>query len=169
MTMNSLEKFVRDNSSLFEEEPPIGHFERMGQKIKRKPAKMATLRWGLSIAASIAILLSVGIVWKYAAKPNETTICENTDDIKFCYLNKMNIVAVQIEALVQGFDQWSREELMNDVLEIINIANGDFESELPDDLPDEIIREILLDYYSHILESLESMANHLEIIMKSES
>ena len=74
--MNSLEKFVRDNRILFDEDPPAGHFERFQQKMTQKKTKTITLPLGLSIAASIAILFTAGILWLNSAKQDETLVCE---------------------------------------------------------------------------------------------
>ena len=166
--MNSLEKYLRDNKSLFDQEPPAGHLERFEQKMKRKPTRIIAMRQIIAIAASIAILLSVSaLAWQHFKKLDETLICENAGDIKNCYLKKMNIVAGQIDALTQNFDQFSRQQLMNDVIDIINIANDDFENELPEELPEDVARTILTDHYNQILESLELIVNQLEVVNNS--
>ena len=167
--MNSLEKYVRDNRSLFDEEPPAGHVERFQQKMRRKTAKNVALRRVLSIAASIAILTTAGIMWLYREKQAEIKVFENASDMKICYLEKMNMVAEQIELLTTDFDNASRQQLINDVHDIINIANDDFESELPEELPEDVAKVILSDYYRKILESLELIVHQLEIVKNNES
>ena len=156
--MNRLEEYIRDHKNLFDEEPATGHFERLQQKMTRKPAKTIALRWSISIAASIAILLSAGIMWQNSSKQNGTMICENAIDLRICYLDKMNVVANQIEMLIRDFDFWEQQEVMNDVQNIIISVDNDFESELPEELPDHIAKEILADYYRQNLEGLEMIA-----------
>ena len=150
--MNRLEEFISNHKSQFEEEPLAGHFERLQQRMNRKSGRTIALRWGLSIAASIAVLFTV---WQYAAKPNETMLCENATDIKICYLDRMEAVAGQIEMLVREFDQWERQEVMNDVQYLIDAVNSDFESEIPEELPEDMAKAILADYYRQNLEGLE--------------
>ena len=160
--MNSLEQYISQHKSLFEEEPAAGHYERFQEKMKRKSAKIITLRRFVSIAASIAIILTAGMMWQYVGKQNGAMlICENVSDMKICYLDKMNVVAGQIEALTKDFDRWELLEIMNDVQNIIDAA-GEFESELPDELPDDMVKSILSDYYRQNLEGLEMMVEAIK-------
>jgi hypothetical protein len=154
--MNRLEEYIRDNKSLFDEEPPAGHFERMQQKMSRKSGKIIALRWSISIAASIAVLLTAGVIWQNAGKQNDRIIlCENVSDMKICYLDRMYEVAGQIERLVTDFDPWDQQQVLDDVQNIIDTVSDDFESEIPEELPDDMAKAILSDYYRQNLESLE--------------
>ena len=164
--MNRLEEYIRNHKNLFDEEPATGHFERLQQKMtSSQQAQNLTakrmLRWTISIAASIAILLSAGLIWHNSVKPNGTLVCENAPDMKICYLNKMNVVASQIENLIMDFDQWDRQEIMTDVQNIIASADGDFESELPEELSDHVAKAILADFYRQNLEGLEMIVNSI--------
>jgi len=150
--MNRLEEFISNHKNLFDVEPPTGHFERLQEKMNPKSGRIIALRWGLSIAASIAVVLSV---WQYTAKQNGMMICENATDMKICYLDRMNEVASQIELLIRDFDQWDRQDVMNDVQNIIDTVKDDFESEIPEEVPDDVAKAILADYYRQNLESLE--------------
>ena len=166
--MNRLEEYIRNHKSLFEEEPAAGHFERLQQKKSAVGTKLHLvqksnfLRRGISIAASIAIILSANLIWQNSVKQNGTLVCENATDLKICYLDKMNIVAGQIEALIRDFDQWDRQEIMNDVQNIIASADSDFESELPEELPDNVAKAILSDYYRQNLEGLEMIERRVK-------
>ena len=150
--MNRLEEFISNHKDLFDEEPATGHFERLQQKMSQQDQRIVILRWGLSIAASIAIVFAL---WQYAPNQNPILPCENAADMKICYLDRMDAVANQIEALVKDFDQWDRQDVMNDVQNIIDAVHSDFDIELPEELPDEIAKEILSDYYQKNLEGLE--------------
>ena len=163
--MNRLEQYIRDRENLFDEEPAAGHFERLQQKINRQSRRVAILRWSISIAASIAILLFAGIVWQHAGKQdNRTIMCENTGDMKDCYLNKMNAVADRIEMLTKDLDPWDRQQVMIDVQNIIDIAGSGFENEIPEELSVKEIKSILSDYYRQNLESLETVEKDLKIM-----
>ena len=159
--MDNLEKYICDHKSLFDEEPAAGHFERLQEKINHNNVKIIPLRWSISIAATIAILLSAGIVWQKSVKQNELTSCENASDMKICYLEKMNTVAAHIEELIKDFDQWNRQDVLNDVQDIIDTVNDDFESEIPEELPDDMVKAILSDYYQRNLEGLEMIVESI--------
>ena len=154
--MNRLEEYIRDHKRLFDEEPAAGHFERLQQKMTRKQGRIVAMRWTTSIAASIALLLTAGILWQNAGRKNENMLlCDSVIDIKMCYLDRTNVVAEQIESLVTDFDLWDRQDVMNDVQNIIDATDSYFESELPEELPDNMAKAILADYYRQNLESLE--------------
>jgi len=160
--MNRLEQYIRDHKSLFDEEPAPDHFERLQQKMNRKSRRITALRWSISIAASIAIVLLVGIGIQHIGKRDiGLIVCENAVDMKDCYLYKMNVVAGRIEKLTKDLDPWDRHQVMTDVQNIIEIAGSGFESELPEELPACEAKLILSDYYRQNLESLERIADEL--------
>ena len=160
--MNRLEQYISDHKSLFDEEPATGHFERLQQKMNRKQGRMIALRWSISIAASVSILLSAGVLWQYTTKQNDViALCENASDIRICYLDQMNAVAGHIGELIRDFDQWDQQEVMTDVQNIIDTANSDFESEIPEELPDDMAKAILADYYRKNLEGLERIVKSI--------
>ena len=174
--MNRLEEYIRNNKNLFDEEPATGHFERLQQKINHKTlqttkcrnaerhtATTKILRWSISIAAFIAILFTVGMIWQYVGRQNSVImVCENANDIKICYLDQMYAVASHIEELVSDFDPWDQQEVLTDVQNIIEAADSDFESELPGELPDDVAKTILSDYYRKNLEGLERIVQSIK-------
>ena len=163
--MNKLEQYINDRKRQFEEEPPSGHFDRMQKKINHKFMRISVLRWSISIAASLAIVFFAGNVWQSARKQHDKTmVCENAIDMKNCYLNRMYAVANRIEALSTHLDQWDRQQVMSDVQNIIDLADSDFESEIPEELPDDKVKLILSGYYRQNLESLEMIGKTLEMI-----
>jgi len=161
--MNRLEQYIRENKSGFDEEPATGHYERLQKKMNRKSGRIAALSWSISIAASIAIVLAAGIIRQQTKKQGDGIIaCENTIDMKSCYMNKMNAVAGQIGLLSKDLDPWDRQQVMADVQNIIDVAGSGFENEIPEELPEHETRLILSDYYRQNLESLELIANRLK-------
>ena len=154
--MSRIEQYIRDNRNLFDEEPEAGHFGRLQQKVNRRYQKITVLRWSVSIAASIAVLLSV---WQYGTKQNEILMCENASDIKICYLDKMMVVAGEIETLIVDFDQWDRQDVMTEVQNLIEATtDGYFENELPKELSDDMLKTILAEYYQRNLDGLQLIA-----------
>jgi DNA-binding FrmR family transcriptional regulator len=160
--MNRLEKYISDHKNQFDEEPSTGHFERMQQKMNRKSGQISRIRWSISIAASIAVLLLAATMWQHKGKQDDrTVVCENSIDMKTCYINRMNTVAGQIEILSKNLDSWDRQQVMTDVQDIIDAAGSGFESEIPKELPEHEAKTILSDYYRQNLESLETIAKEL--------
>ena len=158
--MKKLETYINENQHRFEEEPNTGHFNRFQQKTNRK-RNLTIVKWSVSVAASICILVSAGIMlYQYDSHGNNLAMsCENARDIRACYLNKMNALAEKIETLTQDFDQWDRMEVMLAVRNIIDSTTNSFlESDLPDELPKERARIILSDYYQQNLQGLELIA-----------
>ena len=163
--MDSLEKYIRENKSRFEVEPEAEHFERMQKKMKAKSSssgkRFVAIQWGISIAASIALIFIVSnIVFQNTTK--QIITCENAINMKICYLEKMYTVAGQIEELIVDFDQWDKQLVMSDVQYIIETVNSDFESEIPEELPVDIAKVILSEYYRHNLESLEMIVESIK-------
>ena len=160
--MNKIEEYIRDNKNLFDEEPASGHLERMRRKMNHKPKRIAVFSLSISIAASVAIVFLAGIILQNTKrKDNMTATCENAVDMKLYYLEKMNDVANRIEVLTKDFDSLDQQQVMADVQNIIDMADSDFESELPEELPENQVKEILSDYYRQNLESLEMIESEL--------
>jgi hypothetical protein len=163
--MNRLEQFIRNHKSRFDEEPATGHFERLQQKMIRKSKRVAALRWNISIAASFALVFLTGIVWNYSGEQDDRmALCENAADMRVCYLNRMNTVAMQIEMLIKDFNAWDQQQVMNEVQNVIDTAGSGFEYELPEELPENEAKQILSGYYRQNLESLEMIAEELRIM-----
>ena len=156
--MNSLKEYIKENKSKFEEEPLSGHFERLQGKMKRKPHNKFVLRWAISVAAAaVTLLILLDIVLPFSEKQkNIITIsdCENSNDVKLCYLSKMDSIANLIEILTKNLDQSVQQELMNEIYNIIEIASTGMD-ELPKELPEDRAKAILANYYKQNLESLE--------------
>ena len=163
--MNRLEQYIQDRENRFDEEPPVGHFERLQQKIDRKSRRTVMMRWSISVAASVAIIISAGIIFQHTGKQNvELTGCENTDNMKLCYLDKMYDVAGQIDSLTMNLDPWDRMQIITDVQNIIDMADSGLENEIPEELPTNEANLIFSDYYRQNLESLEMIVEDLKIM-----
>ncbi len=161
--MKNLEQYIRDNKHLFDEEPETGHFERLQQKMNRADRSIIMLRRTVAIAASVMLLVSIGILYPYITKSDGMAMtCESSDNMKLCYLDKMNDAADRIKVLTEGFDRWDRQQVLEDVESIIEATNDGLETELPDELPDEAVKSILSDYYQRNLESMQMIVQNLE-------
>ena len=164
--MKNLEIYINQNRNSFEDEPNAGHFKRFQQKTARK-RHLKIVKWTISVAASICILVSAGIMlYQYDSHGNGNNVamsCENAIDIRACYLNQMLALAEKIEAMTQDFDQWDRMEVMLAVRMIIeSVTSGFLADELPRELPEERRRTILSDYYQQNLQGLNLIAQAVQ-------
>jgi hypothetical protein len=160
--MNRLEQFISDNRPAFDEQPPNGHKERLQQKINLQHRKTIAFWWTAGIAASVAILITAGLFWTMPDTTNTELLCENSANMQYCYLEKMDAVASQIEVLVKDYDPWDRREVMDNVQEIIEATQGkELENELPPELSAAEHKAILADYYQHNLSSMEGIVYSL--------
>ena len=160
----NLEDFIKNNIDEFDtEEPRDGHFERFAERINKKHRKITILRWSASVAASVILLATVGILRQNPHQSDRVSIaCESTENMKQCYLEKMNDVAIRIDMLTKDFDQWTRQQVMDEVRDVIEATQTDIDNEIPPELPDDKIKFILSDYYRHNLENLNTIATSLE-------
>lgn len=162
--MSDLEKYIKENKNNFEEEPAANHFQRFKQKMKHKTRKRRGLQWTFTVAASLLLIVTAGIFIRN--NQNQDLLisdCESAENMKICYIEKMNAVANRIELLTKDFDEMHRQELLNDVQNLIEEASGNFDKELPEELPEDKARAILSYYYKQNLESLEMIEEKLSI------
>jgi len=161
--MNKIEQYIHENKILFEQEPPSGHWERMQQKMNQKPYRRNFLQWSMSIAASVAIICAAVFVFQYVKKTNDSTmVCENTPDMRSCYLSKMNLIAGKIAILTKDMDPRDQQQVLSAVQSIIGMAQNGIENEIPKELPNTETRSIVSSYYKQNLESLESIEQRLK-------
>ncbi|GHV26033.1 hypothetical protein FACS1894176_05950 [Bacteroidia bacterium] len=160
--MSHLEQFIRDNRLAFDEQPPAGHRERLEQKINQQHRKTIALWWTAGIAASVAIVIFAGLFWQQPSITNTELLCENSANMQYCYLEKMDVVAGQIEELIKDYDPWDKQEVMDNVQEIIEATQGtDLADELPPELSAAEHKAIISDYYQHNLSSMEGIVYSL--------
>ncbi len=158
--MKKLDQYIKDNRAAFEEEPAAGHYGRFQEKLARANSKRKIIVFAqLAVAASIAVLLSIGFFSQRMPGDNNNriTVCENADNMQSCYLSKIDDAAAEIQALTEGMDSWSRITVTTEVENIVRSAN-DIASLLPNALSEEESNGILSGYYQNSLESLQTIA-----------
>ncbi|MDR2847595.1 MAG: hypothetical protein LBV39_00670 [Bacteroidales bacterium] len=164
--MNNLEEYIRKNKSMFDEEPETGHFERLQEKLYHRNRQHKTrtmLRWSVAAAASIALVFATGIYRQHDSPISpEYAHCETSDDMKMCYLDKMNTVADEIRLLTGNLEPWDREIVMEDVENIIEATHNSLANELPEELSPEALHSILADYYRTNLQSMQNIVETLK-------
>jgi hypothetical protein len=161
--MNHLEEYIKQNKNQFEEEPENGHFERFLEKQNRRHHTRVMVRWSIAIAASVALVFAVGVHRQQdVPAPPEAVLCENADDMKMCYIDKMNTVADEIRQLTNHLEPWDRKIVLNDMQNIIEATHNGLVNELPEELAPEARHTILSDYYRKNLESMQNMVEVLK-------
>jgi hypothetical protein len=158
-----LEHFIKNNLPAFDEEPATGHHERLQtrrEKIHRR-TKIFTISQ-IAAAACIATVFAVNMLW-YNHTPvarQNMLLCENINDIKSCYLSKMNDVSMQIMEIVPTLDNIDPGEVMEEIDNLLAI-DDEIEQELLNELSDEEATAVLIDYYQDNLENLQALAKLL--------
>ncbi len=158
---DTLDEFIKNNREAFDEEAPVGHYERfcMRMQSEQRYKKAVQLYMQIAVAASLVILFSLHVFLIHNQPENNkiATICEQTVDMKSCYRNKMDNLAVQIQALAQNMDAWNRQIVYDEVENIITSVD-DIEYMLPYEISEQETKQIMAEYYQQSLESLENIA-----------
>jgi len=167
--MDKLKTYIERHRPQFDtEEPAAGHLERFEAKLTAAQQPIATRRivkhWNLyAVAASVLLLISLGINWFSSSEQHENPpieICDDPATMKYCYLNRMNDTARLIDELTQNIDPFEREIIQMEVASIIE-DNQSFDEELPSELSPERAQAIMSDYYRHNLEALQGIVQIL--------
>ncbi len=163
--MDKLKTYISSHREAFDNETPReGHFERFEAKFSRKEG-LRVHYWQWAAAAVVVLSLSAGLwLWQQPAVPTDngqvTVLCENSADMKSCYLGRMYETAGIIEELSEKLDPYTRGDVQMEVAGIIG-ANQFFEQELPEELPEKESRKILSAYYKQNLATLQQIAEAL--------
>lgn len=164
--MDRLKTYIDHHREAFDDEMPrAGHVERFEKKLERSTPHRVAFRLVWAAAAAIVIFLSAGLwLWQPFGSSSGpvTVICENTDDMKSCYLSQMYETAEVIDRLSAQLDTFTRGDMQMEVADIIQTSRR-FDRELPESLPEQETKEILSDYYKHNLAALQQIAQALTI------
>ncbi len=153
--MDSLKQYIKTHQEAFEqEEPNAGHYERFREKQHRKKV---VGWWSIAAAITGIIIATVFVTSTFLRTP---TKCENSTDMKACYIGRMHEVAANIDALSQNLDLVTRSDLQTEVLYIIE-ENETFDEELPKELTAKQTKKILAAYYNNNLNSLLEIEERL--------
>jgi hypothetical protein len=162
--MDILKKYIEENRQAFDcVEPTNGHFERMFEKAANQKNKSkfnySKAFWSYSIAASLLLALTLGIVFTHLSKKTENSelLCTNAKNMKRCYIRQMENVASNIENLSKKYDEFTKDDINTEVKNIIEMSHY-FEYELPQELSNAKKAAIMSDFYQHNLNTLQDIA-----------
>ena len=166
--MENLDKYIHDNLAAFDEEPTNDHYQRFQNKQqKTQRRKTVFLTTQIAIAASLLLFITIGLFPTREQVDKITIVCEESDDMKACYLSQMYDIAAHIETLTKDMDSWSKEIVDSEIFFIINAAK-DAETYIPEELPAEESKQILAACYQQKVEGLQGIVelvnenNHLK-------
>ncbi len=162
--MDPLKTYIDKHRAAFDEEAPrAGHFERLRQRqqVPAKRRRAFRLQW--AAAASVLLFLSAGLWWLSRPEPVTgpvTVLCEDSGNMKACYLRQMEATAEAIDKLSEKLEPFVRDEVQTEVSDILD-NNRAFDRDLPEELSDKEAKEILSDYYRYNLEVLQRIARQI--------
>jgi hypothetical protein len=162
--MDTVKKYIKENRQAFDcEEPKNGHFERMFEKVANQKSKNAKSFFSYSIAASLLLALTLGIVFTHLSKKPENSelFCANAKDMKQCYISQMENIASNIENLSKKYDEFTIDDINTEVKSIIEMSHY-FENELPQELSNTKKNAIMSDFYQHNLNTLQDIAMRIK-------
>jgi len=164
--MENLDKYIHDNLAAFDEEPTNDHYQRFQNKQqKTQRRKTVFLTTQIAIAASLLLFITIGLFPTHEQVDKITIVCEESDDMKACYLSQMYDIASHLETITEGMDVWNRQIVDNEVNSIINSID-DIEFYIPEELPTEDRKQILAGYYR---QNIETLQNIVELVAENNS
>ncbi len=169
--MNELEKHIREQRMLFDtDHPREGHEDRFRQKLERLPSRRLNGRHILQIAASLAIILTSGIVLvklnKSGDKTARTEIPAAILEADMYYTSQVNARYDQIRDF--SFDDSDEKAVLLDELGDLDAYHQQLMSDLEANPDDDRVINALIRHYQVKLEIMDQIIMQLNQI-KSET
>ncbi len=165
--MNRLEDQIRQQRMLLDsDQPHNGHEERFRQKLGRVPERRLNLRYTLQIAASVAILITSGILIVRLNKSgekqamNEVPVVIQEADAYFA--SQVNTRFDQIREF--DFIQSEEKALLLDELKELESHHQQLIEDLKANPGDERVINALIRHYQLKLEVMDQIITHLNQI-----
>ena len=155
----NLEDFIKTNIDEFDtEEPRDGHFERFAERINKKHRKITILRWSASVAVSVILLATVGIL-----RQNPIPVCNFSDEVvelQNYYESTLNAEIDRVEKLIAMADFDIRTDMAHDIAQI-KIETGQIPSDICGDSGDNAVA-VLVEFYQNRITALRYMSGIIE-------
>jgi len=175
MKKDSLEQFIQDNRKQFDTaEPDIAIWSKIVKELPKEETKVINFRRILSIAASVVVLLGMGVLIGLQIAPTSNdhlaTIAPEFQEVEQFYNNKVNY---QLAKLAKYQEEVSDPLIQQDLEELDQWMDQLHEQllEVPKNQKEEIINAIIKNYKTkfQILERvLEHAQEHEELGIESE-
>jgi hypothetical protein len=172
--MSDLEKYIIENREEFSsDEPDTGHFDRFSKKMQagKRPAMKVRFRHILQIAASIAILLSSGIVIVKSSKgKSKMAIIEvpaQYQETQNYYTHQVNSRYNEIESM--NFSEEEEKEMLLKELQEMDIYYQDLLVDLNANPGDERVISALIKHYQMKMLVMDQIIDQLKQFNQTKS
>ena len=150
-----LERAIRDNKEVFEEEPLNGHFDRFDAKLDKMHKKQKTMGWKtyLQIVASVLLVaLIVNQVQSYLGNEQEplslSQISPEYSEVEFYFIASIeNNILAWNKLVSEGFISGEEQEMMNTEMEEFDQMYKELQAELQANPDDKRVVNAMLRYY----------------------
>lgn len=169
--MKELETYIREQRALLDaEHPREGHEKRFLQKLNRRPARSLKLRHALQLAASVAILVTSGLV---IVKLNKSGDERARQEIPAAVMEAEMYYASQVDSRVErirefNFANAEEKAILLDELDDLDSYHQQLLSDLSANPTDERVMNALIRHYQIKLEIMDQIIMQLNQI-KSET
>jgi len=172
--MSDLEKYIIENREKFTaDEPDAGHFDRFSSKMQdgKRPVRKVRFRHVLQIAASIAILLSSGIVIvksnKGKAKMAGLEVPAQYQETQNYYIHQVNNRYNEIESL--DFSEEDEKEMLLKELQEMDTYYQELLVDLNANPGDERVISALIKHYQMKMVVMDQIIEQLKEFNKPKS
>jgi hypothetical protein len=165
--MNDLEKYIIENRTRIDmADAPGGHFKRFRKRLQhnRKPVvRRINFRHALQIAASLAVIITSGIVivktGKGGNKMAENVVTEEFQEVRTYYTSQVNDRYEDIAAI--PFDSEDEQEILLKELSEMDDYYNELLKELNANPGDERVMNALIQHYRIKLQVMDQIIEHL--------
>jgi len=173
-----LEKTIRENKAIFEEDAPEGHFERFEQRLNRQKIRplYKQRKFYLQIAAAIIFVLLVGNqVRMYMQVPDEqpvtlSNISPEYGEAEFYYTSAIDQGMRHWEKLTaDGVISSEEQEMMQQEIDEFDATYKRLQKELAANPEDERVINAMLELYQTRLSIINLIIDKLEDIKKQKA
>lgn len=172
--MSDLEKYMIENREEFNsEEPGEGHFDRFSKRLKeaKRPVRKVRFRHVLQIAASMAILLSSGIVIVKSSKgKTKMAVVEvpgQYQETQNYYIHQVNSRYSEIETL--NFSEDEEKEMLLEELREMDVYYQELLSDLNANPGDERVISALIRHYQMKMYVMDQIIEQLKEFNQSKN
>lgn len=165
--MSDLEKYIIENRKKFTaDEPDTGHLDRFSTKLQegKRPVKKVRFRHVMQIAASVAILLSSGIVIvkssKGKAKMAVIEVPEQYRETQNYYVHQVNTRYYEIESI--SFTEEEEKEMLLEELQDMDSYYQELLVELNANPGDERVISALIKHYQMKMQVMDQIIEQLK-------
>jgi hypothetical protein len=173
--MKTLDDFIQENKAMFmNNEPPEGHFERFGQKLKQAhKRRKINLLVRISSIAAIGLLLITSSIFIYDRYFDRQPELLNISDInpqmqkvEFYYTSQIEQFSAGLDSL-SSVTQEKTRKMMSDELAEMDSIHRELQKKLGNNPGDQRVVDAMITYYQTKLGMIKSFIQSLNQIKQS--